>query len=300
MNFGLTDNIFYIDVPPSSRPNSNMRDETELRAEEIYTHNNKILLSLSSGLDSQSVLHSFHLKGIPFEAVFLYLPGYNDIELTNLKILERKYNFKTRIVDIDPLARKEEIEHQSVVLDCNPLAILHKIFLDHLPTDHDFVQMAHDPFVFINAQGQKKYVQSYYDMEISKIRAFDSLNRTGQNIMYGSTSEFLLSIIGDDIYRAAINSYQYFDGNGLNKDHAMLTTVDRYDYYIKPLLYGKYWGNELIYFPKYVGIENINFLNFVSDFKKLNRCVIIAYDEFLTHLGSGTSTKRYYQFKTYD
>lgn len=296
MNFGFVDDKFYVDFAPSSRPWTNMREETELRAEEIYTQNNKILLSLSAGIDSQSVLHSFHLKSIPFEAVFLYLPGYNDTELSNVQVLERKYGFKTQIVDIDPLARKEEIEHESDVLDCNPLAVLHKLFLSHLPKDYDFIQMAHDPFVFINPTGQKKYVQSYYDMEISKMRAFASLNRAGRNIMYGSTSEFLLSIIGDDIYRAAISSHQYFDGNGLIKEGALLTTVDRYDYYIKPLLYGKYWGTDLIYFPKYVGIEKIEFLNFISDFRKLNRCVTIAYDEFLTHLRSGKSTKRYYQY----
>ena len=67
MKFGFEDNRFYIDVPPATRINTNMRQETELRAEQIYSYSRKILLSLSSGLDSQSVLHTFYLKGIPFE-----------------------------------------------------------------------------------------------------------------------------------------------------------------------------------------------------------------------------------------
>ncbi len=295
MNFGFEDSKFYVEFDPATRPGSNMRQETELRAKEIYS--DKLLLSLSSGLDSQSVLHSFYIQNIPINSVFLYLPGYNDNEFHNLKILEAKYSFKTNIVDIDIKKYKEEIENDSILSDCNPLAILHKIFLKQLPLDCDFIQMAHDPFVYIDSQRRKQYIQSYYDMEVSKIRAFASLNRTGKNIMYGSTSDFLLSILNDDIYRAAISSYEYFDSNGLDKEGTHLHTVDRYDYYIKPLLYGKYWEDELIYFPKYVGIEKINFFNFESDFRKNGRAVTIPYYELIEHLSSGSNTKRYYQYK---
>lgn len=297
MKFGFEDNRFYIECAPASRINTNMRQETEYHAEEIYNHNNKILLSLSSGLDSQSVLHTFHTKGLPFEAVFLYLPGYNDFEYENLKVLEKKYGFKCQIVDFDVLKNKDIIEYEAEQFDVNPLAIIHKMFLSQLPTDSDFLQMAFGPFVFIDPQGQKMFVQSYYDMEVSKSRIFDSLNRTGRNIMYGFTSEFLLSVLNDDIFRAAMDSYQYFDGNGLQKSGCLLNTVDRYDYYIKPLLYAKYWGDELIYFPKYAGIEKINFLDFKSDYLKLNRCVFIPYKKFLSFLMSNRDPRRFYQFE---
>lgn len=295
MNFGFEGDRFYIDIPPAERK-TNIRQETELLAEELAYSNNKLLLSLSSGLDSQAVLHSFYRKGIPFEAVFMYLPGFNDFEYNNLKILEKKYSFKCHIVDLDVSKLKEQIENEADQFDVNPLVVMHKIFLSQLPEDRDFIQVCYGPIVAVNDAGEKKYIQSYYDMEISKIRVFNSLNRSGRNILFGSTSNMLLSVMNDDIFKAAISACQYFDGNGLKKDKCFLSTVDRYDYYIKPLLYGKYWAEELIYFPKFAGIEKIDFLNFRTKFGKLNRFISIPYKEIVNHLAEGTEVKRFYQF----
>lgn len=294
MNYGFDENNnFYIEYPTITRPVGTMREETERRAVELFEQNPKIAISLSSGIDSQSILHSFVTQGIPFTAFFMLLPNYNNFEFNNIKVLEKKYGFKVNVVRIDPIAEREDIEDQAREYDCHPLAILHKKFLTQIPEDYDFLQMVHDPFVYISSTDRFWFVQSYYDMECTKMRIFDTVPRTGKNIMYGNTSEFLLSVIDDEIYRSAVYTHRYFDTNGLKKDGTLLTSVDRYDYYIKPLLYGKYWQDELIYFGKYVGDEEIKYIrNATVDFRK--KGIMIEYAKFVNALKTQGNAVRYY------
>lgn len=294
MNYGFDENnIFYVEYPTVTRPIGTMREETERRAIEIYEENHKVAISLSSGIDSQSILHSFATQGIPFEAFFMLLPNYNNFEYNNIKVLEKKYGFKANVIRIDPIAEREDIEDQAREHDCHPLAILHKKFLSQIPEDYDFLQMVHDPFVYISSTNKFWFVQSYYDMESTKMRIFKTVPRTGKNVMYGNTSEFLLSVIDDEIYKSAVYTHRYFDTNGLKKDGTHLTTVDRYDYYIKPLLYGKYWEDELIYFGKFVGDEEIKYIrNATVDFRR--KGIMVEYSKFINALKSDAGTVRYY------
>ena len=103
-----------------------------------------------------------------------------------------------------------------------------------------------------------------------------------------------LSIIGDDIFKAALISAKYFDGNNVIHPNKDLKTVDRWDFYIKPLLYGKYWGNALSYFPKYAGFETVEYLHGNANFKK--HAVGIPYDKLIEFIKTpGAITKRFYQ-----
>jgi hypothetical protein len=294
MNFDFDlDDKFYYEYPCITREVGTMKEETDRRAVELYQQNNKIALSLSSGLDSQSMLHSFVTQGIPFEAFFMLLPNYNNFEYNNLKVLEKKYGFKAHVIRIDPVEEREDIEDQAQIYDCHPLAILHKKFLQQIPDDYDFLQMVHDPFVYISGTGKYWFVQSYYDMETTKMRIFDGVNRKGKNVMYGNTSEFLLSVIDDDIYKSAIYSHRYYDTNGLQKDGVSLLTVDRYDYYIKPLLYAKYWQDELIYFGKFVGEEEIKYIrNATVDFTR--KGIVVDYFKFIKDLKTNSGNVKYY------
>ena len=79
----------------------------------------------------------------------------------------------------------------------------------------------------------------------------------------------------------------------MKKDGVNLTTVDRYDYYIKPLLYAKYWKDELIYFGKYVGEEEIKYIrNAVVDFRR--KGIMVDYFKFIDDLKSNNNKVRYY------
>jgi hypothetical protein len=299
---GYDNEKFYIDFKSCSRPPGTMREESDRRAKQIAENNSKCILSFSGGIDSQSVLHSFYQQGLPIETAFMYCPGYNDNEYEQVKILDKKYGITTHIIDIDPMACRDEIESLSIELDIpGKNHLLQRKFLSYLPDDCTFIQIVHDPFVYINPVSRNKYYcQGYYWPEIARQVALDSLNRKGRNILYGDTPEFLASILNDDVFKAAMTASKYFDDNGAVIKDKDLKGVDRWDYYIKPLLYGKYWKDELIYFTKYRGFELIPYLNDKTPKIKKN-LIAYPYEEFVSFLTTvGPTTTRVYENVPYD
>jgi hypothetical protein len=295
-NYGFEQEKFFIDFKSSHRPFGNMREEHERRAIEVAEQSKKLYLSLSGGVDSQSILHSLISIKADFNAVFFYMPGFNDNEYENVKIVAKKYGINVSIVDFDVLGNQKLIEHESIKYDMpTEINILHRNFLKQLPPDCDFVQMTHDPFVFINPRsGNAYFYQGYYLPEISRYRILKTLDRTGKNFAWLDKPEFLLSILTDDVFESAVYTARYFDGNGATVEGKNLRTVDRWDYYIKPLIYGKYWKDELIYFPKFVGTEKIPFINGNPKFR-LN-ALAIPYKEFIEFLSDQQETvKRFYE-----
>ena len=81
MNYGFEDNKWWIDYQSCRWKPGNMREESDRRAVEIGSSSQKIMLSLSGGVDSQSMLLSFLSQNIPVECAFLYLPNYNHSQL---------------------------------------------------------------------------------------------------------------------------------------------------------------------------------------------------------------------------
>jgi hypothetical protein len=302
LNFGLTNEKFYIDYTSTSRPVGNIREESNKRAVELAESSNKLLLGLSGGLDSQSVLHSFYSQGIPIETILFYSPGYNDIEYEQVKILDKKYGIKTQIIDADPMEWHAEIDQLSIELDIPAKQnLIHRKFLSMVSSDYDFIQVFHDPMVIVGSTEKTYFCHGYYHPEMLRARAFESLNRTGKNIFYGNTPEQMLSILNDDIFKAAYSSYKYFDGNGLIAPLMHPKTSDRWDIYIKPLIFGKYWGDELIYFPKYGGGENIRYAHAGVSYRywMRNKAVAIPLNEFVDFLKiPNGSVKRYFENTT--
>jgi hypothetical protein len=289
MNYGFNEyNKFYVEYETATRLETNMRQETEIKAVELYKQNSNIIVCLSSGLDSQSVLHSFITQGIHVEYAFLYLPGVNEGEFQNLQILEKKYGFKTTIIDLDIESLKDRVLHESAELDVHPICIVHKIFIEQLPSSATVTQMAHDPFIYITSDKKRYFVQSYYDIEIMKMRTYSTIDRSGICDYYGTNSNFLYSILNDPIHRSFISSHEYFDGNGVTKPGVRLTSSARYDYYIKPVLYGMHWRDELIYFPKQGGYLSVPWLDSHIPFVKENRSIVVGYERFLDYLKSQT------------
>jgi hypothetical protein len=298
MKYGFDDDNWWIEYSSCRWKPGNMREESDRRAVEIGQTSDKIMLSFSGGVDSQSMLLSFQQQDIPVECAFLYLPGFNDHELKNLRIAEKHYNIKAHIIDIDVYKIKDELESDAAKYDIQINSILQKKFLSLLPENYDFVQMVHDPYVHINLENQPFWFQGYNSFESVRHRAFELADRSGKFIFYGDNSEFLCSILDEEILWSCIHSWPYYRGNGLTKGpefpHVYLETTDRWDYYIKPLVYGKYWKDELLYFPKWAGFENIPF--FLTELKIREHAMVTPLRPFVDFLKSCNSeTKRYYQ-----
>lgn len=288
MNMGFdTNDKFYIEYPSCTREVGTLREESDRRAREIFEKNPKVMLCLSSGLDSQIALHSFMSQGIPLECSFLRLDGFNDNEYENLKTLEKKYGVKVNVVNINPNHCKEELTEMTKTYDAHANHCLQRMFVSQLPKDHDVVQVLHDPWIVTKRDTAKHYLyHSYYDPEIARYRTLKSIDRSGNIVMFGDSSEYFLSSINDELFHYFLRSWIYYDGNGLLQYGNKLNDVLRYDYYIKPMLYAKHWKDELVYFPKFSGYENIDWLfKEVRTIKREKQC-FVDYDVLLHHLKS--------------
>lgn len=259
INFGFENDKFYVEYC-CSRPVGNLREEFDKRAVDLYQKNPKLMLGLSTGLDSQAVLHSFFTQGIPLELAFLYLKGSNENELERLRLLEKKYGFSAIVIETDPYARKEELLELYEQTGLAPYQHMHQEFLDQLPKDHDFIQGIHGPDL-LSKNGKWYMLETPNSFEIARLRALKLSNRSGDIIGWERTGEILLSLLTDDILQAFLYAHPYISENGLvDSEGEKIRLIDNWDVYIKPFIYGKYWKDELEYFPKYQGPEKIDWI----------------------------------------
>lgn len=286
MKWGFEHGRFFVEHAACTRPPASLYGEALIRAHEIYSKGKPPTLCVSSGLDSQIALISFVKQGIPFEAAFLRLGGYNENEHNNLKQLEKRWGFKSIVIDIDPNQHREEIEYLKQELDVHANHCIQHMFVSRLNHAANVVQVLHDPWTVTRRDTNKHYLfQSWYDPEIARFRALDAVpNRTGEIIMFGDSSEFFVSCFNDALFEHFYDSWVYYNQNGLTSNGTHIPDVLRYDYYIKPMLYAKHWGSDLIYFPKFSGYENIDWLyTEVRNVPKKHQC-FLERSEFLRRL----------------
>jgi len=172
MKYGFDDDKFYIEVNGCSREVKNLKEEVEAEARRIYANDKKLLVSLSAGLDSQVVLHSFLSQGINIDSVFFYMPGFNDNEYNNVKEIQRKFGAKVTVVDADPLKVRKEVDQLSVDLDVNPAHAVHAYFAKQLPEDVSLIQGLEQPNYFVR-DGKSYLLYSYFDPHIPRQRALE-------------------------------------------------------------------------------------------------------------------------------
>ncbi len=297
-SFGLEDNKFYVDYTPTG-PVENIKLECERRARELSDCNKSLILSLSTGLDSQVVLHSFCSQGLKIDTAFLYMEGYNDIEFQQLKILEKKYNFKCNVVEMDPMSIKDPVLEEAEALGVPPYHIIQKYFLKQLPEDANFIQGLEGPYVTLR-NGKHCFIESFNSYEKARIRALSSLDRTGEIISW-ERCRVLSSILQDPIFQGYMCASNYIINNGLvhKTNQKNPSVLSRWDLYIKPILYGNYWKNELEYFPKNQGPEKIEYIinGPVHDFKRM---ITIPIDDLITHFTKDTTVLRLYENDTHN
>lgn len=283
MQFGRDENGFYIEYPQCQWTVGNIREEYNRRARDIISLNDKLMLGISSGVDSQAALRSFMDQGIDIETAFMYMPGYNDNEYQNLKELEDAWQFKSHIIDIDPVACKDEVLDISNQLNIPPFQILYRKFLSQLP-DINFLQGGDGPLITF-VKGVAHFYEGYNTYEMSRKRAGDTLGRTAEYLLFDKTSEIVLSTVRDDIMTAFINAHSLYTKQGVRN-------IDWWDTFIKPLYYGKYWGKDLMYFPKFAGAENIDYVMQGPEHDYRKDHILVPVDQLLTDLQ--TSGARYY------
>ena len=312
MEYGLDNKQeFYVDYTSCTRPIGNMRDEMEIActnlADDAQSRSTSVLISLSSGLDSQVLLHTFHSLGLPFSTAFCHWPGYNDNERSNIDILDKKYDNKTTIIEINPDDHKEEVEKLAISTGIPAEHHLMKMFLKQLPNELDILQGI-ESFDFIFRNKKTYCMESWTAIEIASQRALQEVNREGKIVSIDRRSkfnEFTLALLSDSIVEGYCNSIRYIAGNGLieKKSGESPPLIFSWEYYVKPLLYGLYWKGELELFPKDVSANNIAWIMNPSDNRLRhnykNKCAYVERNELINHLKDfgSNKTRRWHQYK---
>jgi hypothetical protein len=296
INFGFENKQFFVDYASCSRSVGNLKQEFDIRARELYSYNKKLILGISSGLDSQAVMHSFCSQDLDIKYAFLYMPGFNDFEFENLKKLSKKYSTDPIIIEMNPLELKSELMDLYSKSGIPPSHIMQAKFLKQLPDDYDIVQGIHGPdFLFF--KNQWFIFESANSIEIARLRAFLDVERKGKVIGWERTSEITASLLTDDIVTSFMCAYNYISSSDLiYKSGKEIPIIDYWDLYIKPFIYGKYWKNELEYFPKKTGFENIEWIENGPRHEYRKNLVKIPYKQLVDHLLSKSNTsQRFYE-----
>jgi hypothetical protein len=255
---------FYTEYIKPNRPVGTWRDELE-RAVKIRC-TKPVMLSLSSGLDSQLLLVTLSKLNIPFQAVYLDLIGHNQEQLSRVNELENRWGFKTDIVSVDPDSIKDKILDEATERSLPPNHLIHREFLSLLDKDKDFLIGLEGPDLVFEKSTNKSYVlEANNSFENTRLRILHEINRSGKiiNIDKDPTDDdgMLYSILTDEVYAGFVASMQYtFHNNLQNENGEKLDTIWYWNYYLKPIMMGKHWGNDLVYYPKLSGIETINWL----------------------------------------
>jgi hypothetical protein len=298
INSGFNDQgKFYIEYKALDSNVGNLREECEKLARKLGNTNKKIMLGLSSGLDSQVVLHSFVTQNIPIQTAFLYMRGFNDIEYYQILILEKKYSIQVEKIELDPIAIQDEVMAEWLETGIYPNQLIHKKFLSMLPTDVLFLQGFNGIYLTVNKNVPYLF-DSYDGYEISRFRGFSMLNREGGEFNWNSNSEITCSVLNEEIVQSFLRYFNYYSNNGIvYKNKTAPPPTNYWDLYLKPLVFSKYWKDELEIFPKYGGFEKITYVVNGQAANWKNKFVLANTQELLHHFHAGTGFKRFIQLE---
>jgi hypothetical protein len=298
IDFSFNDDKFYIDYTSCGFNIGNLREESEKFAANIFEQDKNVIVSLSSGLDSQIVLHSFYSQGISVKCAFMHLPNFNDIEYERVLVLQQKYNFDLIIKELNPDSLKDDLFSEYEKTKIPPYHLLHKKFLSLLPSEFTFIQGLDGPD-FLYYKEKFCILQTANSLVNTRTRAFRLLNRSGALVNWERKSNILLSILQDELFDSFLYAYNNMSNNNLAYTNGKdIKSIDGYELYVKPLLYGKYWKDELEYFPKYQGCEKISWVMDSIWHNYRNNVTLIPLGELKEHLALSPGTvKRYYQLR---
>lgn len=271
----------------------NLREENLLRARFLYEQNPKITLGFSGGIDSQITYLSFLEQDIPVECVFMHYPGYNDNEYNNIKKFKERYPMQLEVFEVDPYQLKDKILELGAQHKIHPHQMLHQHLVSLIDRDRLYVQGVEAPLL-IPIEGIFYYWESPQWHEWGRKRALEMLERPGKEVLWDKNSEMTLCFMRDPIYQAFMKAGDYFQFNGILHHGQKVSKLSYWDLYVKPIFFHHYYKNELIYFPKNQGPENIDFLMQMRTPEVLKRYAKIPVSQLIKDLETpGLHTYQY-------
>lgn len=273
IEFLKKDSSFSVLYKSPNRKISNLREEFNNDALNIYRKYGKVYIAFSSGVDSQIILRCFIDMGLHFEAVFLYVKGYNEKEYQQLLECEKFYGIKFKIIDLDVKKYKDEWINDNKKNQINslvqyPFEYLSKNLENPWPL---ITQGKSEPaIVGSNSKNCCIYHNYYEAMELR----FSLINRHRPVLDFPYSPEAMTSYYTDENLKTFISTYNYFNID--RKNHAEI--IQSFNNYAKPFVKGNYFKKDILWFSKLNGAENYPEWLLQMDFDKRFRVSVPYWD----------------------
>lgn len=246
-------NNFYVKINAPRRNFSDFKTECFNDALQIKKLG-PVYVLISTGIDSQIIARSLIDAGVDAEYIFLNYQN-SSVELDRVKECEKFYSIKIRLIDLDVEQHKEEWLYnvkQEVVpsLRHYPFEWLSKTLKEDFPI---VTQGANDPAIIGGSKDNMSIYCNYYESMQQRFRLMKKYRRVYD---FPFSPEAIASLYTNDCIKVFCNTIQYFKENSLEKNKKLLTNSQYFNYFTKPFVKGKSFGESIIWYGKLTGYEN--------------------------------------------
>jgi hypothetical protein len=208
----------------------------------------------SGGLDSQIVVKSLMANNAEFECFFMYRPGANETELENARLCQKRWGFRLNIIDIDPVADFQNYQQLMPSADITGYSYcLYHSFTKQIPDTFSLIQGTAPYLILWRGKTELEVIFSYYDSIEQNRRVIDHTAGKPRHIHFPYTDKLHCMMMANQYVNHLRNCFDYY----AFQYNDMLDKYSIWDNCFKPLIHSHIWGDELIYFPKKHGMENM-------------------------------------------
>jgi len=245
-------NNFYVKINAPRRNFSDFKTECYNDALQIKKLG-PVYVLISTGIDSQIIARSLVDAGVDAEYIFLNYQN-SSIELDRVKKCEKFYKIKIRVIDLNIEQYKEEwlynVEQEVVPsLRHYPFEWLSKTLKEEFPI---VTQGSNDPAIIGGSKDNMSIYCNYYESMQQRFRLMKKYRRVYD---FPFSPEAIASLYTNDDLKVFCNSIQYFKENSLEKNKKTLSNSQFFNYFAKPFVKGKSFGDSIIWYGKLTGYE---------------------------------------------
>lgn len=290
ITYEMTENGLVVRYRSPSRKFGNLREELNNDVKRINEEHGKVYVAFSSGVDSQVILRCFIDMGGDFEPFFIHAVGLNDFEYRVVKESEKFYGIKINVLELNIEEYKSAWLQRKAAE--NSITLLHHPFewaSKQLPEAWPMVMSgANEPAIIGNSQ---KGSHIYHNYKESLLLRFNLINQHRTILDFPYSAESLASYYCDDILKVWNDVKDYYIGNDLvSAKTNKMAPLNRFNYYIKGFLKGKYFKKDILWPAKKTGYEKYPAWMALHWAYPGETSVSVNYDELVAHLESCSGT----------
>ena len=288
-------NNFFIRHHAPARQFYDLRSEFNNDAALIKEKCGPVYVGFSSGVDSQIIARCFIDSKVDAEYVFLHSIGYNDLELERVKECEKFFGIEVRIFSLNVEEHKEQWLKKKKK---ERVPSMHQYSMEwlsrQLSEKYPFVtQGSNEPYLVGSSEKNVGIYRNYFEDMQQRFRAMEKYRSI---IDFPYTAESIASYYTDETTKTFASSIKYFHENQLSKENKILPIGQYWNYYAKPMIKGRHFKNDIIWYGKLNGYESYP-IWVESFFGILETRISIPYWDLVQYLETNIGSNSYKDYK---